>query len=201
MVKWIVLWSWSDVWFESLKLITIYFTKCFTNYITNTFRNCITCFHNLLSRKIPKRDKESRRVTKGACRVQVGWRRGPKGAKSVLGKGIFDRYTPKDDCWTQWHGLQGPKDPKTTVAQCARLQRRLLHSLRAPKDDSCTVYKAPKTTVAQFTRPQRRQLHSLKAPKRGSDDSCTVSRVDKGQLEQLERAGSIPPKTPAQIFI
>ena len=58
-----------------------------------------------------------------------------------------------------------------------------MHSLQDPKGDSCTVYKAPKTTVAQFTRPQRRLLQSLKAPKRGSDDSCIVSRVDKGQLE------------------
>ena len=141
-------------------MTTIYFTTYFTNSITNTFRNCITCFHNLLSRKIPKRDKESRRVTKGACRVKVGRRRGPKGAKSVLGKGMSI-------------ATHSPGRLLDTVAQFARPQRPKDDScsVQGHKDDSCIVHKAPKTTVAQFTRRQRRQLHSLQGPK---DDCCTV---------------------------
>ena len=153
--------------------MTIYFTNYFTNHSTNTFRNSITCFHNLLSRKIPKRDKESRRVTKGACRVKVGRRRGPKGAKSVLYKGTFDRYTlPRT---TVGHSGTVCKAPKT--------QRRQLHSVQGPKDDSCIVYEAPKTTVAQFTRPQRRLLHSLQGPK---DDSWAVCKAPKTTVAQFE---------------
>ena len=176
MVKWIVLWSWSDVWLESLKLITICFTHYFTNSITTTFRNCITCFHNMLSRKIPKRDKESRRVTMGACRVKVGRRRGAKEAKSVLYKDTFDRYTlPRTTA-----GHSG------TVCRAPKTQRRQLHSVLGPKDDSCIVHEAPETTVAQFARPQRRQLHSLQGPK---DDSCTVWRlpsVDRTTVAQFQ---------------
>ena len=118
-------------------------------------------FHNLHSRKIPQMGKASRRVTKGGCRVKVGRRRGPKGAKSVLGKGIVDRYTlPRTTV-----GHSG------TVCKAPETQRRLLHNLQRPKDDRYTVCKAPKTTASQFARPQRRQLHSSQGPK---DDSCTV---------------------------
>ena len=130
-------------------------------------------FHNLLSRKIPKRGKDSRRVTKGACRVKVGRRRGPKRAKSVLGNGIFDRYTlPRT---TVGHSGTVCKAPKT--------QRRQLHSVQGPKDDSCIVHKAPKTTVAQFTSPQRRQSHSLQGPK---DDIGTVCKAPQTTVAQFE---------------
>ena len=130
-------------------------------------------FHNLLSRKIPKRGKDRRWVTKGGHRVKIGRRRGPKRAKSVVGKGIVDRYTlPRT---TVGHSGRVCKAPKT--------QRRQLHSVQGPKDDSCIVYKAPKTTVAQFTRPQRRLLHSLQGPK---DDCWAVCKAPKTTVAQFE---------------
>ena len=150
-----------------------FISQIISQIISRILSEIVSHFINLLSRKITKRDKDSRRVTKGACRVKVGRRRGPKGGKSVLGKGIFGRYTL----------------PRTTVGHSGRVckapqtQRRQLHSVQGPKDDSCIVYKAPKTTVAQFTRPQRRQLHSFKVPTGSQRRLLHRLEVPKGRPE------------------
>ena len=87
----------------------------------------------------PGQFQKGTKIAGGSQRGLVGskWRRrGPKGGKSVLGKGIVDRYTL----------------PRTTVGQCEDPQNsegRQGHSLK-PRG----------TTVEQFARPQRGQLHS-----------------------------------------
>ena len=129
------------------------------------FINIITFFSHFAFQEDPEEGQRWQKGHKGGAQ-ESKWCGGgnPKGAKSVLGKGFVDRYT----------------FPRTTVGHCEDPQGskgRQLHSLKALRDDSCTVWKAPKRTVAQFARPQR--------PK---DDSCTVCKVPKTTVAQFARA-------------
>ena len=62
-----------------------------------------------------------------------------------------------------------------------------MHSLKVPKGSP----EAPKTTVTQFARSQRVPKGPQVGHNAPRDDGCTVSRVWRGELEQLELAALI----------
>ena len=99
-------------------------------------------------------------------------RRVPKGVKGTLGG---------SQC-SQGRQLHSFKVPKGS-------QRRQLHSLKVPKGSP----EAPKTTVTQFARSQRVPKGPQVGHNAPRDDSCTVSRVYKGQLEHLGVSSRSPP--------
>ena len=102
---------------------------------------------------------------------------------------------PKAATWGTNASRRVPNDLKGTLggSQCSQerqlhsskvpkgSQRRQLHSLKVPKGGP----EAPKTTVTQFARSQRVPNGAQVGHNAPRDDSCTVSKVYKSQLEQL----------------